>query len=307
MTRKTHQDSLRTADLLDLFRRLSRPLEPVPTDEQSGPRILRGVRAVLFDVYGTLLISASGDIDAAGEVEPAGALQETLQSCRLSPQPDAGAVGSAAFKDEIRRRHAALRDDGRHYPEIDILSVWNAVVDQLVTGALISAKPSAQTVARLAIEYECRVNPVWPMPGAARALMSLRDRDLRLGIVSNAQFFTPLAIEALLGAAPASLGLEPALTAWSYQAGEAKPSPLPFLKPIERLAADGLQPDQIAFVGNDCLNDLLPAHELGLRPILFAGDRRSLRRREEDARCKRIRVAALITDLRHLPDLLARE
>jgi putative hydrolase of the HAD superfamily len=176
-----------------------------------------------------------------------------------------------------------------------------------VARTLITDRPSAQTIARLAIEYECRVNPVWPVPGATDALMTLRDRRLRLGIVSNAQFFTPLAIEALFGATPAGLGLEPALTAWSYQVGEAKPSPRPFLKPIERLTAEGYRPDQIAFVGNDRLNDLLPAHELGLRPILFAGDLRSLRLREADARCQSIRLAAVITDLRRLPDLLAHE
>ena len=51
----------------------------------------------------------------------------------------------------------------------------------------------------LATEYECRVNPVWPMPGARDCLRELAGAGLALGIVSNAQFYTPPMLQALLG------------------------------------------------------------------------------------------------------------
>ena len=51
------------------------------------------------------------------------------------------------------------------------------------------------------------------MPGAAETLAALQQRGLLLGIVSNAQFYTPLMIEALLGKPPGELGFLPELCA----------------------------------------------------------------------------------------------
>lgn len=305
MTHDPQHDCPHPAELVGLFRRLSLPLEPIPTGLSPATQPIPGIRAVLFDIYGTLVISASGDIHAAKAIDPAGALQEALGACGLSPIPGAGDAGTAVLMDHIHRQHRALRDRGVEHPEVDILAIWRTVVRHLVIEALIAVEPDARVLAQLAIEYECRVNPIWPMPAASEVIGALRDRGLRLGIVSNAQFFTPIAIEALLGASPSDLGFDPPLTSWSFRLGEAKPSTRLFLEPLERLREDGIRPDQIAIVGNDRLNDLLPARDLGMRPILFAGDRRSLRLREDDPRCSQIPEVATITHLRQLPDLVA--
>ena len=53
-----------TDTTVTIMRRQSRPLEPVPTGVSPVLRELPAIRAVMFDIYGTLLISASGDIDA---------------------------------------------------------------------------------------------------------------------------------------------------------------------------------------------------------------------------------------------------
>lgn len=291
-------------DLVERFRQLSRPLEPIPAGISPATQPIPGIRAILFDVYGTLLVSASGDIHAAKAADPSAAMQEALDACDLSPEPGAGAAAGAALEAEILRAHEGLRSRGVGQPEVEILAIWDAVVGALAIGGLIRREPPPAILPRLAIEFECRVNPVWPMPGARDTIAGLRDRGIRLGIVSNAQFFTPLAIEALLGAAPETLGFEPPLTAWSYQRGEAKPSRGLFAGPLAHLERDGIHAGQTAFVGNDRLNDILPAHELGMRPILFAGDRRSLRLREGDPRCASLRGAAVVTRLDQLPGLL---
>ena len=59
-------------DFAALIRDLSSPLEPLPTETPADLRELRGIKAVLFDVYGTLVISGSGDVGvnaAAGRGE----------------------------------------------------------------------------------------------------------------------------------------------------------------------------------------------------------------------------------------------
>ena len=152
--------------------------------------------------------------------------------------------------------------------------------------------------------YECGVNPVWPMPGLDRTLAKLRTGSLALGIVSNAQFYTPIIFEALTGSVPEEAGFLPDLCAWSYLLGEAKPSPALFAPVGEALRSRGIKPREAVYVGNDMLNDVATARQAGMKTVLFAGDRRSLRMRDKDPRCAGTRPDAVITELAQLPDLL---
>jgi hypothetical protein len=65
-----------------------------------------------------------------------------------------------------------------------------------------------QLVREFAIEYELIVNPVYPMPGLENLLAACRQQDLAMGIISNAQFFTPLLFEWFLDARMEELGFD---------------------------------------------------------------------------------------------------
>ena len=60
------------AGLIALIRRLAQPLTPRPVAPEEGGTArlgpLAGIRGVLFDVYGTLLISAAGEIGRGGNL-----------------------------------------------------------------------------------------------------------------------------------------------------------------------------------------------------------------------------------------------
>ena len=61
-----------------------------------------------------------------------------------------------------------------------------------------------------------------------------------------------------------------------------------------------IAPAETLYLGNDMLNDVYPAGKLGFRTALFAGDRRSLRRREDRREVAGIEPDLLITDLAQL-------
>ena len=48
------------------------------------------------------------------------------------------------------------------------------------------------------------------------------------------------------------------------------------------------------------LNDIYPAKQLGFQTALFAGDKRSLRLRTDDARCINLSADLVLTDLGQL-------
>jgi putative hydrolase of the HAD superfamily len=152
---------------------------------------------------------------------------------------------------------------------------------------------------RLAVEYEARANPCWPMPHLRECLGQLR-QQLPLGIISNAQFYTPLLFPALLDQTVDECGLDPNLQFYSYRHGRAKPGTGLYEMAAHALSKRGIEPCQALYVGNDMLNDIMPADRVGFRTALFAGDARSLRRREDDARVTDITPTLVITDLDQL-------
>ena len=293
--------------LVGRIRELCPPMVPQPTGVRERLTRLDGVRAVLFDVYGTLFVSGSGDIGVAQATSNAPTLEEALLCAGFSLREKSAAAsrGEELFIREIQRTHAKRRHDGIEYPEVDIVEVWQGVLSALIKEGLVRGDPCSDAVTRLAVEYECRVNPVWPMPDLADTLKGLLDKGLVLGIVSNAQFFTPLLFRAFLDSPPEDVGFQRSLCVWSYRIFEAKPSTALFQRALATLESESaLSPHQTLYVGNDKLNDIWPAAAVGCRTALFAGDKRSLRSREDDPRCAGIEPDAVITHLRQLPSVI---
>jgi putative hydrolase of the HAD superfamily len=289
-------------DLVERIRRLSRPLLPIPTMLPPQHAPLPRMRAVLFDVYGTLFISAAGDIGSAQAQRPE-TYQEAAREAGVPLHPAFTSALAASYRATCARLQAAQRGAGVAAPEVDVRRVWRLVLDEFSRSGGLIGPVTDEAIERLAIEVECRCNPVWPMPGARETIAALRARGVRLGLVSNAQFYTPLLFEALLGDTPEALGFEPALCAWSYALGEAKPSSRLIEGVLLNLLEQyGISSSQTLFVGNDLLNDVLPAARSHVRTALFAGDARSLRLREEDARCAGVKPDLVIAALSELAD-----
>lgn len=293
-----------SATLLRRIRELSAPLAPLPTGATAVVDPLPGIRVVAFDFYGTLFVSASGDIDPARE-QPA-LMEAALPSAGFALQgPAAGRTTLDLLNASIRKHHEERKQQDVTYPEVDIRECWQDVLSGLAEQGHLAGTIDDGSAARVAIEYECRANPVWPMPGLDRVLAHLNHRGLLLGMISNAQFYTPLIFEALTGQSLHRAGWNPDLLVWSFDRREAKPSRGLFDQFMAQAQRSGpFEPAQVLFVGNDMLKDMLPAHQAGMRTALFAGDGRSLRERKDDPRCRDIRPERVLTDLRQLEQIL---
>ena len=282
--------------LRQIIQRHSRPLEPTATAAEQTLCELHTIRAVLFDVYGTLLISASGDIGGGDSPSRAAAFASALQALGVGQNMDVERCVTC-FYQTIQRQHQQARGEGVDFPEVNILEIWELALKEMIDNGWLPTPAEKIDSRQLAVEYEVRVNPVWPMPGARRCLKQLRQAGLVLGVVSNAQFYTAELFPALLGQAVDDLGLDPDLQYYSYQYGRAKPDTYLYELARQALASRGIGAEEILYVGNDMLNDMLPASKLGFRTALFAGDARSLRRREHDPRVKDVVPDIVLTEL----------
>ena len=291
--------------LIRLFRDRTRPLPAAPAKvEKQIPNAINRVKAVIFDVYGTLISSGAGDISLAQPADQSDIIRRLLQNAGFK-LANFSTNHAAQFNQEIQRRHRQARRQGINFPEVDILEVWIDLIRRWTCPNSISP-PGLSEIRRLAVEYECAVNPVWPNEGCREIINHCRRAGLRLGIVSNAQFYTPLMLEALLGKTPSALGFDPTLQLWSYLEKRAKPDPAFCEKIARRLQSQFRIPrNETIFIGNDMLKDIWSAQRAGFRGVLFAGDCRSLRLRLDDARCRNLKPYAVITSLSQIRELLA--
>lgn len=278
------------------------PLSPLPTSLKQKGEPEKKIRSILFDIYGTLFISESGDISIArknskntnskqtksGKTKK---LENLLQKYRITRTP------SALLKDffsAIENRHQELKKNGTDFPEVEIDRIWMDVLQ-------INDR---DTVKRFAVEYELIVNPVYPMPHLDDLLAGCRENKILIGIISNAQFFTPYLFKWFFGLQLEDLGFSPDLLFFSYRFGYAKPSLFLYQHAAKALDHIGIAADSALYVGNDMLNDIYPAQKAGFQTALFAGDARSLRLREDDPRCTNISPDLVITDLIQLLDYI---
>ena len=209
-------------------------------------------RAVIFDIYGTLLVAAPGGVKPDPLADPV--LRDILRQFGhpppLSPSSDLHAA--------VLRHQAAA---GVPYPEVDLRALWREI---------LSLAPGTDT-SPLVEAIEAAWHPATPMPGAENFIQRLSRCGISLGLLSNAQSNT---LASLGGVADL---FAPELTVLSYQHGLAKPSPELFQILRDRLAGRGIAPAETLFIGNDPLQDIIPAAAAGFQTALFTGHPESLR------------------------------
>lgn len=287
-------DETLEAELISIIRRNSTSLECLDTGVEPQLQFLPDIQCVLFDIYGTLMISGSGDIGVNQELGKTESLSAALAATGIESKMDADELLNK-FYAAIQDSHKCSREMGNEFPEVEIVKIWESAISDL--------KVTTTDLSRLAVEFETRVNPVWPMPGLAGALKAIRQTK-DLGIISNAQFFTPLLFAALTDRTMVEWGFDQSLQLFSCDRAVAKPGRQLYQIAAETLAKRSILPDNVLYVGNDMLNDIVPAQHTGFKTCLFAGDQRSLRWRSGDQRVDGIEPEIIVTNLNQLEQCL---
>jgi putative hydrolase of the HAD superfamily len=283
-------------------------IKPIPTGQVPKLSADNSIKAVVFDIYGTLLVSSSGDVDQA-EMNTRN-LAIALEASKIDVVEKNNALEHILhdFEYTIEICHQEAKRNDIPYPEIDILSIWEIVLLHARRKKLVAFNGDAN-IMRMTVVFEFLSNKVYPMPGMKYIIEKLSNKGFPLGIVSNAQFYTPVIMNYFLNS---QVGLEeyighfdPDLTVFSYQQGRGKPDTILFEELVPILHKKyGLQPNEVLFVGNDMLKDIYASSRIGFKTALFAGDQRSLRLRADDDRIKELNPDYVLTELKQLEEIL---
>jgi putative hydrolase of the HAD superfamily len=205
-------------------------MAPVPTGMDPCLPAAYPVKAFVFDVYGTLLISDSGDIEES--VISTGNLKKAMEFSHIRVNGNSLLQGGTLsgmleeFVRDVREFHDTHRTTERPYPEIDIQHIWETILLRNHSKGRIELDGS-QCIKCMTFIFEILSNPLFPMPGMQEVIKELSSRKIPLGIVSNAQFYTPVVMNFFLTGRLADEErvdyFDPDLTIFSYKFKRSKP------------------------------------------------------------------------------------
>ena len=288
-----------TDKITKIIKESAKPMRSYTTNQNKRIKMIPGLKAVFFDIYGTMLISGTGDIGISEEKNKF-QISIILSDFSFILESKAEKIDerfSFLFTQLIKNTHLKMNKNGIDYPEVDIVEIWRKILTILIKEKYISGTIDKEKIMLIALTYENIINPVWPMEGIKKILEKLYKSELKLGIISNAQFYTQYILKTLLNFKIGNNGFNSELLFYSYNERLAKPSKDFFLKAVTKAKKlYNIEPEEILYIGNDMLNDIYTASICGCKTALFAGDQRSLKLRSSDSRCKNLKPDLILTD-----------
>lgn len=258
-----------------IIQTLSKPLETISTNIKPKLKKISDIRAVIFDIYGTLLISNVGRNSLSeSPLESDTAIKEALEASNFEILETDIKFGEI-YTEHISTHYGIRQSEGIVYPEINIADVWQDYLNELFSQGIIDGDLTERSIRRVILNYEFRVNPVWPRPGTLEFLRTIQDNNIYSGVISTAQFYTSLALETLYQNSLDTLGFKKSICIWSYEHKHLKPSNILFERCVEGLNVLNIQPEETLYIGNDMHCDIIPANKFGFKTALFAGDAKS--------------------------------
>ncbi len=265
--------------------------ELFPISYPSKSEKINDIRAVICDVYGTLVnywkpgfqnasTRSQSLLNAFKTVAERFGMTETLISINEAEPPEK--TLSDFYHGLLALQHEKMAQKGVLYPEVKIEEIWGIIIMLLKRRGynpqeFIEA-PEKDISRYVAFCYNFYSLGRDLYDGVTDALSGLKQNNITLGILSNAQFYTPIDLTLLIR--EQSNGkyedfnelFDPDLTFFSYEYGVAKPNQILFRRLFDALYEFQILPSQTVLVGNDLLLDIKPAIEAGMKTAFFTGD-----------------------------------
>jgi FMN phosphatase YigB (HAD superfamily) len=296
------------------------PAPPPLRHPRARPHLERlpKVRAVTWNVYGTLLAIAGGELyfEHPEQFVMEVALDKTIQEFKMwgamSRKPGQPADYLRQIYSNLLADQRSLPSAKERFPEIMADRLWEAFIKKLLqkeyqfdAGFYGSLNEFSRKVAYF---FHASLQGTACYPGAAAALRSVKEAGMAQGIIANTQFFTWLQLQRGLTRQDADARLDdlidPELRAGSHEVRARQPSERLFKHALNALANQGIAAEEVLHIGSRIGWDVVPARRLGMKTGLFAGDKASLQARKEQLKEPASRPDVLLTELGQIADVV---
>ncbi len=265
----------------------------VPALYRGKSEKLRDVQVAIFDVYGTLINywDNSFSDQETKKNELLIALRKTADRFNFTPTLDKIDPSKRAedtlhdfYNGLIVMKHEQSIGEGKSFPEVKIEEIWNIILSILIRNGydLESNTIGSRTEFSRIIAYYYNFYSLKRgfFDGVVPTLKALKAQNIKLGILSNAQFYTPIDLSLFIRDQDEELVdymelFEPDLIFFSYENGVAKPNKMLYEKLFDALYEVNVLPSETVFIGNDLAADIQATQEIGMKTALFTGNRGS--------------------------------
>lgn len=296
-----------------------KPPPPVPVKATPYLKPLDGIRAVTWSVYGTLLRISDGRLqfDDPQELRMQVALEKTIREFNMwhSMTRKPGEPWKQMY-DQYKtlleqKRMAATRHKG-DVVEVDVREIWSTVVSRLEAKEYTYDRgfygDRDELAEKIAYFFHASLQGVEAAPHALTTLSAVAQSDVTQTLLDDGQSFTFAQMLRALGEQgtlppPGDLFSFECLTL-SFQESVRKPSNTLFRNCLQRLEHSGISPSETVHVGSGLGDNLAVAGRLGMRTVLYAGDKLGFAATKEDVLNAELRPDRLITDLNQLREIL---
>ena len=265
-----------------------------PLSYPSRTEKLYDIKAVIFDIYGTLVNYWRSDFIDEKQKENVllAAFRKTSDFFKftdflrkMNPSDSPERTLRDFYHGLIALNHEKSLKKGIAFPEVRIEEVWGVILMMLARHGYDASKLDLGDKSELArcVAFYYNVHSLGRgfYDGVVDALSRLKKNNLKLGVVSNAQFYTPIDLTLFIRDQSGDTHddykdlFENDLIFLSYEYGVAKPNQELVRKLYDALYEYQILPQQTVFVGNDLSLDIKPAIEAGMRSAFFTGDDKS--------------------------------
>ncbi len=292
---------------------------PVPVTATPAVRPLPGLRAVLWDVYGTLLRISEGRFTLLPreDVRLQIALDKTIHEFNMwnhmyrKPGPPWQSM-IGIYRSTIERLQIRASSRGDH-TEVNLTDVWIALIEKLFEKNYVIDEDQYGDVEefaeKVALFFHSCLQGLEARTGAASALADVAGNGLLQGLLADAQPFTLIQLLREVAAdgplPPIHEIFRPGTLLLSTSLGVRKPSRSLYSKAVEQLRDEGVQPDQILHVSCRLMTDLVPAKAAGMKTALLVAERSGLELDMDVLKAPETRPDRLLTSLSQISSILS--
>jgi FMN phosphatase YigB (HAD superfamily) len=296
------------------------PAPPTADPPRAKPHIkpLPEVRAVMWNVYGTLLAVPGGELwfthpdKFVMEVALDKTVQEFKMWASMSRKPGQPGDYLAQMYGKVLDEQRTIPGGGERFPEVQSERVWEAVIKKLLqkdyrfdAGFFGALNELSQKVAYF---FHASLQGTACYDGAAAALGAVKAAGLAQGLLADGQCFTRVQLQRSISRQAGDAKLDDLLDAdlcvLSCDQRGKKPSERLFKHALSALNQRGIAPGQVLHVASRMQQDIIPARRLGMRTALFAGDRAAVQAAPEQLKDPNTRPDVMLTELGQIREVV---
>ncbi|HLW67323.1 MAG TPA: HAD family hydrolase [Gemmataceae bacterium] len=307
------------ADYLDTRAGIPWPAPPEVKPAKARPHLesMPNIKAVLWNVYGTLLTIPLGELvfEHPQPLVMEIALDKTINEFKMwgsmSRKPGQPAeYMKALYANELMLQRGL--GTGERYPEVLSERLWEALIKKLFqkdytfdAGFFGSLNEYSKKVAYF---FHASLQATAAQPEAALALKLTADAGKVQGLLADGQCFTTVQLARGLRRQEMDLDLPKLLPltrrTLSCEVRARKPSETIFRHALAALNEKGIRPGEVLHVGSKIARDIAPARKMGMHTALYAGDKISLEATPEQLKDPAQRPDVLLTELGQIAQIV---